>query len=62
MALLVELVMMILVIGAVGGSVAALAERSSRPGALSLRETIANIVGARPRSPGNSATSRPSLA
>ncbi len=41
-----ELVLMVLVIGAVGGLIAALAERTSRPGSLTLRAVIATALAA----------------
>lgn len=51
MALLAELILMVLVIGIVGGSVAALAERTSRPGSLTIREIVATAFTGRGRSP-----------
>jgi hypothetical protein len=47
--LLLELVAMVLLAGVVGGSVAGLAARSSRPGSLSLRELVAGAILPRPR-------------
>ena len=47
--LLLEMVGMVLLVGVVGGSVAALAARSSRPGSLSLREPVAGAIFPRPR-------------
>ena len=46
MALLAELIVMVLVIGIVGGLVAALAERTSRPGSLTIREIVATAFAA----------------
>ncbi len=51
MALLGELVVMVLVIGIVGGLAAALAERTSRPGSLTIREVVATAFAARGRAP-----------
>lgn len=50
MALLIELVLMVLVIGVLGGLVAALAERTSRPGTVTIREIVATAFAGRGRS------------
>jgi len=58
MALLVELLVLVLVTGVLGGLVAALADRGSRPGTMTMREMVATAFAARPRSSWGRFTSR----